>query len=70
MKLISAAEMGERIGGLTLWAHGVVNVLGVQPVGRNAEGFGFTEQQFIEVCDALTARIAAARAKALDDDEL
>jgi hypothetical protein len=62
--------MAERIGGISLFSNQVMNVLGVPPTGQTTDGYGWTETQFQEICVRLSERIAAARIKSIEDDEL
>jgi hypothetical protein len=74
MKLMTTHEMAKRIGGLTLWSSQLSEDLGIEPTGsifHPETGWGYDNAAFIELCDKLTARIAAAKAAALakpDDD--
>lgn len=67
--MLQAPEMGARIG-VSLFAHQVRD-MGITPTdNQGSEGPRWTQEQFIAMCDTLTARIAKARAAAVDDEEL
>lgn len=64
MKLMTTHEMAKRIGGLTLWSSQLSEELGIEPAGnilKGDGGYGYTEDQFVELCDALIDRIQLAR---------
>lgn len=67
--LLSAPQMSDRIGGLTLWGNEIAGTLGMKPAGSTASGHGWTEEQFREICDKLIARLQAAK-KTSEDNEL